>query len=393
VTHVVVIGASHRSVPVELRERLADIPPEAVTGAAEVVVVSTCNRVELYLAGDDPDELAEAALAAIDPEVAALAFRADDQAAALHLCRVASGLDSLVPGESQILGQVRDAYEAGQQAGTVGPMLHRLFRHALRAGKRARTDTAIAESPASVSSAAVELAERVFGDLSSCRVLVLGAGKMGTLTVLSLRARGVEDVVVADRAVVRDALVPELARADIVVCATGSRDPVVTVDDVRAARRARRGRPIFFVDIAVPRDVQPDVNEVDGCYLYDIDDLERVVTATVAGRAAEAARAEDIAAREATEFRAWQLALDVAPAIASLHEAAERIRRDELARAERRLGPLSTEQRRAVEALTSQIVAKLLHAPTIRLKEAAVAAEGPGYAAAVRRLFDLDEPR
>ena len=392
-THVVVIGASHRSVPVELRERLADIPPEAVTGAAEVVVVSTCNRVELYLAGDDPDELAEAAFAAIDPEVAALAFRADDQAAALHLCRVASGLDSLVPGESQILGQVRDAYEAGQQAGTVGPMLHRLFRHALRAGKRARTDTAIAESPASVSSAAVELVERVFGDLSSCRVLVLGAGKMGTLTVLSLRARGVEDVVVADRAVVRDALVPELARADIVVCATGSRDPVVTVDDVRAARRARRGRPIFFVDIAVPRDVQPDVNEVDGCYLYDIDDLERVVTATVAGRAAEAARAEDIAAREATEFRAWQLALDVAPAIASLHEAAERIRRDELARAERRLGPLSAEQRRAVEALTSQIVAKLLHAPTIRLKEAAVAAEGPGYAAAVRRLFDLDEPR
>ena len=391
--HVALVGVSHHDAPVELRERLAPLGCEAFADAGEAVVLSTCNRVEVYLAGADRDALAAAALRSLDADLAPRARQACDEAAALHLCRVACGLDSLVPGEAQILGQVRQAYDAAQAVGTVGPVLHRLFRHALRAGKRARTDTSIGESPASVPSAAVELAERVFGGLESCRVLVLGAGEMGRLTVRALRSRGVASVAVADRATIHDSLEPVLEDADIVVCATASHRAVVRADVVRRAMKARRGRPVFFVDIAVPRDVEPAVHEVDGCYVYDIDDLERVVQASIAERSEEALRAEAIAASEAADFRAWQLALDVAPAIASLREAAERIRRDELARAEGRLGALSADQRRAVETLTSQIVAKLLHAPTVALKEAAVAAEGPGYAAAVRRLFDLEDER
>ena len=216
---------------------------------------------------------------------------------------------------------------------------------------------------------------------------------MGTMTARNLRARGVADVITLGRAEIAGALVDELRGADIVVGATGAREPVVSAADVRAAMRARRGRPIFFVDIAVPRDVDPAVNDLEGCYVYDIDDLERVVAETVAGRREAAARAEAIVAEEAERFRAWLLTLDVVPAIASLRGLAERIRAEELARAEARLGPLSPSQRRAVESLTSQIVAKLLHVPTVRLKEAAVAAEGAGYAAAVRHLFDLGDER
>jgi glutamyl-tRNA reductase len=290
-------------------------------------------------------------------------------------------------------------------ADTAGPVLHRLFGHALKVGKRVRTETAIAENPASVSSAATELAERVVGDLAGRRVLVLGAGKMGELTAACLISRGAASVVMsrtderADRLAERlggraaplGELDGELTLADVVVASTTSAGYALTADQVARAMSARRGRPLFFVDIAVPRDVDPDVNRLEGCYLYDIDDLERVVADSVAGRREEAIRAETIVAEEGEAFRAWQLSLDVVPAIASLRELGERIRTSELARAEHRLDGLSPSQRRAVESLTSQIVAKLLHAPTVRLKEAAVAAEGPGYADAVRHLFRLGE--
>jgi glutamyl-tRNA reductase len=420
--HVVLVGTSHRRAPVELRELVAfgaKRAGEIAGGLAddgEAVALSTCNRTELYLAGESLDTARERAVAELirlsglsRDELDDSLYTATDDTAALHLFRVAAGLDSLVRGEGQILGQVRAAYEASQARGASGPFLHRLFRHALRAGKRVRTETGIAENPASVASAAVELVERVFGELAGTSLLVLGVGKMGEQTTLGLMARGATDVVVANRSLERaervaarfgaratgfDALEEELAAADVVVASTSARGFVVSAEQVARALRSRPGRPIFFVDIAVPRDIDPEVDRLDRCYLYDVDDLERVVDSGSAGRAAHSARAEAIVLEEAEAFRAWRLSRDVVPAIASLRALAEAIRRDELARAERRLGDLSPTERRTVEAMTSRIVDKLLHLPTVRLKEAAAAAgtaDGVSYADAVRHLFGLRE--
>jgi glutamyl-tRNA reductase len=418
--HLVLVGTSHHRAPVELREQLfvtAAENPELVTRLAaasgEAVALSTCNRTELYVVDPDPDAAqarAFAELAAVgdlsESEIAGSLYTLTDEAAALHLFRVAAGLDSMIPGEAQILGQVRGAYETAKQAETAGRISHRLFRQALRVGRRVRTETAIGENPASISSAAAELAERVFGSLEGRRILVLGAGKMGDLATVNLISRGVESVFVANRSVEKaerlarrfggraaglEAVEHELEEVDVVVASTSARGYVLSAEQVERAMRKRRGRPIFFVDIAVPRDIDPAVNEIEGCYVYDVDDLERVVEESVAGRREEAIRAEAIVAEEAEGFRAWQLSLDVVPAIASLRALAESIRTSELERAEGRLGSLSPSERRAVESLTSQIVNKLLHVPTVRMKQAAAAADGVLYADAVRHLFDLDE--
>jgi glutamyl-tRNA reductase len=376
-------------------------------------VLSTCNRTELYLVHGDEETAAACAFAELsalaemsESEVAPLLYTLTDEAAALHVFRVASGLDSLIPGEAQILGQVRAAYELARGADTAGPVLHRLFRQALRVGRRVRTETAIGENPASISSAAAELAERVFGSLEGRRILILGAGKMSDLATVNLVSRGVESVFVANRSVERaerlasrfggravglDEVESELESADVVVASTSARGFVLSASQVERAMAKRRGRPIFFIDIAVPRDIDPAVNEIEGCYLYDVDDLERVVEESVAGRKEEAVRAEAIASEEAQAFKDWQLSLDVVPAIASLRALAESIRESELERAESRLRSLSPSQRRAVESLTVQIVNKLLHPPTVRMKEAAAAADGVLYADAIRHLFALED--
>lgn len=417
---LLLVGTSYQRAPVELRELLAydhalrrDALGRLSTEGAEAVVLSTCNRTEVYAVDVQPaalearihDELGSLSGLPSEQLVPAL-YTVTDEAAAHHLFRVAAGLDSMVPGEAQILGQVREAYEAAREADTTGSTLHRLFRQALRVGKRVRTETAIGENPASVSSAAAQLAERVFEELAGRRVLLLGAGKVADLTAANLVSRGVGEIVVANRSVERaqalaerfggravglDALEPELATADVVVASTSSGDLVLSAEQVERVMRERRGRPVFFIDIAVPRDLDPAINDLEGCYLYDIDDLEAVVAESVAGRREEAVRAEAIVSEEAESFRAWQLSLDVVPAIASLRARAESIRREELERVEGRLGTLSPSQRRAVEALTSQIVAKLLHQPTVRMKEAATGAEGVLYADAVRHLFGLEE--
>ena len=396
------VGISHRHAPVEVRERVALDTRESaalareLAGDGECVCLSTCNRTELYAVGEGTDEQALQALGSLGgDEVAALSYRLADHAAALHLFRVAAGLDSLVPGEGEILGQVRSAYEAG----TTGPLLNRLFHDALHAGKRARTQTTIAESPASVSSAGAALAQQVFGELSGRRVLVVGAGKVGELAARSLAARGAEIAGVANRsesrgedlarrfgarAVPLEALARELASVDVVVTCTGAPGFLLGPEDVRD----RRGRPLFVIDLAVPRDVDPAVNGLDGCYLYDIDDLEAVVESSLAGRRREAERAEAIVAEEAERFRAWQASLDVVPTIASLRARAEAIRSAELSKAK-----LSDEQREAVDSITAQIVNKLLHLPTVRMKEAAAAADGVLYADAVRHLFGLEDER
>jgi glutamyl-tRNA reductase len=400
--NLVLVGTSHRLAPVEVRERVVlDLDGAAelarrLADGGEAVCLSTCNRTELYLAHRDPERaerLAGAALAEGEIEL----YRLRDAAAALHLCRVAAGLDSLVPGEGEILGQVRAAYEAG----ACGPVLDRLFRQALHAGKKVRAETAIAESPASVSSAAAALAQQVFGDLEGCRVLLVGAGEVSEVAARSLAARGASISAVTSRtqeragelaarfggeAVPFDQVGDELARADVVVSSTSAPGYVLTADRVPE----RKGRPLFVIDLAVPRDVEPAVADLDDCYLYDIDDLEAVVRESLSGRWREAARAESIVAHEAGRFRDWQASLDVVPAIASLRERAESIRSGELAKAETRLGGLSESERRTVESLTTQIVNKLLHVPIVRLKQAA-ATDGTGYVDVARHLFGLAE--
>jgi glutamyl-tRNA reductase len=416
---VVLVGLSHHVAPVELRERVAVAPEAAAAlaatlvragdGEAEAICLSTCNRMELYLASRD-------AVAAEGQAVAALAelagmggeellprlYRLHGEAAALHLFRVAAGLDSMVPGEGEILGQVKDAYEAGAP----GPILDHLFRQALHAGKQVRSETAIGESPASVSSAAAALAQQVFGDLVGRRVLVIGAGKAGELAARALAARGATIASVVNRGAERAAAVAEqvgavavpferigaeLESADVVVAATGAPGLVLRREQVAAAMRARKGRPLFLIDIAVPRDLDPAIHEIDGCYLYDIDDLEAVVASSLAGRRREASRAESIVAEETDRYREWKTALDVVPAIASLRARAEEIRRHELERVEGRLARLPAADRRIVESITAQIVNKLLHLPTVRMKEAAATPNGVLYADALEHLFGLNE--
>ena len=395
--HLVLVGTSHHHAPIELREQVALDREDAQALAArlaaegsEAACLSTCNRTELYLAAEDPEQAeraAVAALASLGPEVEPALYRLQDRAAAHHLFRVAAGLDSLVPGEGEILGQVRVAHEVG----TIGPLLDRVFRQAQHAGRKVRAQTAIGESPASVSSAAAALAEQVFGSLEGRSILLLGAGKVSEQAARNLRSRGAEIALVADSKTERDRIDEELAGVDVVIASTNAPGLVLEAGTVAAALRRRRGGRLVLVDLAVPRDLDPAIGELDGCYLYDIDDLEQIVAETLSGRRREAERAESIVAAEAEKFHEWHASLDVVPAIASLRARAEEIREAELLKADALLGRLDESQRRAVEAVTAQIVNKLLHLPTVRMKQAAAAADGVLYAEAVRHLFGLGE--
>jgi glutamyl-tRNA reductase len=406
-------GVSHHRAPLEVRERVAvDLATAgelaralaASRPAYEAVILSTCNRTELYVAGDEGiSEHADRALLSLAgdgaPALAPAAYRLADESAALHLFRVAAGLDSMVPGEGEILGQVRDAFAAGSP----GPLLGRAFRMALRAGRRARVETAIGESPASIPAAAAALAEQVFEGLDGRRVVLVGAGRTSELTARNLRSRGATIAAVANRTAERaerlaasfgaraatiDGLPGTLADADVVVSSTSAPGLVLTTEALVPALRARKGRPLLIVDLAVPRDADPALASVDGCFVYDIDALEGVVASTLEGRRSEAIHAERIVSEEAERFRAWRASLAVVPAIASLRAHAEAIRTAELARLE---GRLPDAERDAVDVVTAQIVNKLLHLPTVRMKEAAVTADGLLYADVVRHLFGLGE--
>jgi glutamyl-tRNA reductase len=391
------VGTSHHHAPVELREQVALGREQAQALAArlaeegrEAVCLSTCNRTELYVAAADAgqaEEAAVAALASLGPEVEPALYRLHDRAAAHHLFRVAAGLDSLVPGEGEILGQVRLAHELG----ATGPLLDRVFRQALHAGRKVRAQTAIGESPASVSAAAAALAEQVFGSLEGRSILLLGAGKVSDQAARNLRSRGAEITLVANSRTERAQIDEQLGAVDVVIASTNAPGLVLEEAAVADALRGRRGRRLLLVDLAVPRDLDAAIGELDGCYLYDIDDLEQIVAETLSLRRREAERAEAIVAAEAEKFHEWHASLDVVPAIASLRARAEEIREAELQKAESLLGRLDEGQRRAVEAVTAQIVNKLLHLPTVRMKQAAAAADGVLYAEAVRHLFGLGE--
>jgi glutamyl-tRNA reductase len=395
--NLLLVGTSHRLAPVEVRERVAVDPDGAAALAAELafdseaVCLSTCNRTEVYVAAADPaeadrrvtDKLSE--LAGVEPpELEPYLYRLRDEAAAVHLFRVAAGLDSLVPGEGEIIGQVRTAYERG----STGPLLDRLFSHALHTGKKVRTDTAIAESPGTTSSAAAALAAQVFGNLDGSRIAIVGAGKIGTLAARRLIKRGARLTFVANRTAERGAQLAEqlggdpiplerigeaIRTADILVSSTSSPELVLGKEEVADALPARKGRPLLLIDLAVPRDLDPAINDLPDCYLYDIDDLEAVVQETLQGREGEFAKAEAIAVSEGLRFHDWLASLHAVPAIRSARERAEAIRRGELAKASSRLQGLSEREREAVDSLTSRIVNKLLHEPILHLKETAAA--------------------
>ena len=421
---VIVVGMNHRTAPVAVRERLAvadeGLGPALAELAAcpavdEVVLVSTCNRVEVYAATDRPGQgrrqVGEvlARWAGMPPEeLEAYLYTRDDAAAARHLFRVAAGLDSMVLGESQILGQVREAYHGAATAGTCGKVLHGLFQQALAVGKRARAETGISQHAVSVSYVAVELARKVFGHLDGRPVLLVGAGETAELAARSLAEEGGCRLVVANRTLERGrqlaarfggeaiplAELPEaLARCDVVIASTGAGRPLITAAMVRAAMRRRRGRPLLLVDIAVPRDVEPGAGRLDGVFLYDIDDLQSVVEANLRLRREEAARVEAMVDDEVRQFEGWLHSLDVVPLIRSLRAKAEAMRQEELARALRKLPHLSERDRQVIDGLTRLIVNKLLNDPMVRLKEAVAGGHGPVYLdEAFSQLFALDEP-
>jgi glutamyl-tRNA reductase len=392
------VGLSHHVAPLALRERVTldlEAAGKLARSLGDAVCLSTCNRTELYLEEIDESEAVGALERVAGEQLGGVLYRLHEDAAALHLFRVAAGLDSLVPGEGEILGQVRAAYEAADP----GPLLGHVFRQAVVVGKRVRTHTAIGESPASVSSAAAALTAQVFGDLHGRRVLLIGAGRIGELAAANLASRGAEIAYVANRtletahelalrfggeALTLADLPSRLGDVDVVVSSTSAPETILSSADVPSRRR----KPLFFVDIAVPRDVDPSIGKLDGCFLYDIDDLEAVVSETLALRRAESERAEQIVADEAERFRTWRASLDVVPAIASLRARAEEIRATELAKVDRRI---SEDALHTLESVTTQILNKLLHLPTIRMKEAAAASDGAEYADAVRYLFGLEE--
>ena len=369
------IGVSHRNAPLELRERLYLAGGHATELAQELggVVLSTCNRTEIYLLGGDRETARTALERHSGLELDGTLATWEGGEAVEHLFRVVAGLDSLVPGEAQILGQVREAYEAALAADATGPVLNRLFEDALHAGKRVRTEAKLHEMPESVAESAVELAGKELDGLDGKRALLFGAGRMSELAARGLKERGAEVVVssrtlesaqeLADRlggrAAPFDAIALELIDADLVISATRCPYPILHAGAVQ-----QRTKPLVLIDVAVPRDLDPEIARVEGCRLFDIDALGEGLV----GREEDVREAERIVAEEAARFADWVRSRDAAPAIAALRRRAEEIRSEELARAENRLTSLSERDRKTVETLTSQIVNKLLHAPTVRAK-------------------------
>ena len=422
---LVVVGLNHKTAPVELLERLAineERLPKALhqlstfEDVLEGAVLSTCNRIEVYVAvsrfhsGTQGVRNFLAEFCHIAPEdLGDHLYTYHDDGALRHLFRVASGVDSMVVGESEILGQVRRAYESARTEGTAQRLLGAAFRQALTVGKRARTETAIGRNPVSVSSAAVELAKRTLdrGTLSDTRVAIVGAGKMGHLAARALSQAGATDLVVVNRTeetgaalaalfaaepLTFDRLPEALEGADIVITSTTAPEVVIDkplVEKVVGGRDATK--PLLFIDIAVPRDVDPSAREVAGVVLKDIDDLRSVVDEGRDKRENEIVKVESIVATEVQRFLEWQRSNEFAPTAAALVSAADRIRETELERSLGQLSGLTDEQRRDVDHLTRRIVAKMLHTPLKKVREVAGSNDGYLYLAALREMFELDE--
>lgn len=436
--HIHCLGLNHRTADIGLRERLAfpeerakaalarlgcgrgscgeasgdlpayGLPPEPIS---EMVILSTCNRVEIYAVAGLPnfavlERFVAEAQGVPEEQFNPYLYRLMDEEAVTHLFRVAAGLDSLVLGEPQILGQVMQAFELARGQGSVGPVLSRLFQAALHTGKRARSETTISHNPASISSVAAHLAERAVLHLPSARVAILGAGEMAELAVEALRKRGASNIRVVNRTLERASLLagrwggeactfealPEILReADILIASTGAPHTLVHTEVVAAALASRPGRSLVIIDIAVPRDVDEPVGDLPGVRLYDIDQLQQQLDHSLARRANEVPRVEAIQAEELAEFMNYLRTLDVIPLIAEMRKQAESIRLAELEKTLRRLPGLTLGERQRLEALTEALVKKLLHAPISRLRLEAGSPQAAEYAAAARSLFGLNE--
>ncbi|MFQ5743738.1 MAG: glutamyl-tRNA reductase [Acidobacteriota bacterium] len=416
------VGLSHKTAPLEVRERLhvgtaelrqALTALDSVPRVRECFILSTCNRVEVvaeieksrdgegtltnFLCDYNGERLEE-----LSPHL----YRYRATGAIAHLFRVAASLDSMVIGEPQIVAQVREALAAARSVGTVGPVLGPVLDRALVVGKRVRTETGIGRSAVSIATAAVELARKIFGDLRGRRALLLGAGEMSELAAQRLVKHGVDTVLVANRSPRRAARLAAafngqvvdwgeslaaLVDADIVIASTASPHTLVSVEAVRRILPQRRYRPIFFIDIAVPRDIEAGVNALDNVYLYDIDDLQGVVEENLASRSRRAEAAEELVVEELERFVGTLSSRDVAPTIKELRSLAETLRREEVGRAKRKLASLSPEQEKAVEALSRGLVNKLLHRPITALKEEARDGRGQQILHLLRRLYRLDD--
>ena len=418
---LLVIGINHRTAPVEIREKFSLTPTrlrEAMEALSrreaieEIVILSTCNRTEFVVWAKDADRAAGTLRGYLVERFSLLLcewarfYRHTGTEAIRHAFRVTSSLDSMVVGEPEIVGQVKDAWAAAREVGTVGRHLDALLSKALSVSKRIRTETAIGSAAVSVPYAAVELAKKIFGKLDGKTVMVLGAGKMGELAARYLVRDGASAVLVANRtyeravelarelgglAVRYDDRWTYLAQVDILISSTGCPRFLITREDGDRLRAARQGRPLFFIDIAVPRDIDPELNRMDGFFLYDIDDLEQVVAQNRHERERAAAAAEKIAAREAEQFRKHLVGERIVPTIVQLRRHLDEIRRAELARYRSHLGPLTPEQEQAIEVLTTSIINKILHTPMKELKAAEDAPAQDEVVGMVRRLFPLEQ--
>jgi glutamyl-tRNA reductase len=415
------LGVSHKTAPLDLRERLSLTEGRAVSALAELTAasgiheaaaISTCNRTELYLIVSDPVEAESTALgvltrqAEIRPtELLGHLYSLRSSEATRHLMRVTAGLDSMILGEAEIQGQVKRAYELALVEGVTGPLLNRLFHSALTAGGRVREETGVGEKGVSIPSVAVELARRALGDLADRRVLMVGAGETAELVARALVARGIDTVFVANRhydraiglaqrfdgtAVRFEDLPLEMERADVVVSATNSPHHIVERDGLEAVMLERAGRPLLLIDIAVPRDIEPDCRELPGVSVYDIDDVQQIVERNAGGREAEATQAELIIQAELDRFEQWLAALEVVPTIAALRDRGDEIVRRVMAENEARWENLGEADRERMDAMAKAIASRLLHEPTVRMRRAAGSEDAYLYVSALRRLFGLD---
>jgi glutamyl-tRNA reductase len=413
------LGVNHKTAPVEVREQLA-IPDKkladalrqlmGVTGVREAMILSTCNRVEVlaHTANGSADlrqflrEHFGLEPSSYEPHL----YEYRERDAVRHVFRVAASLDSLVVGEPQILGQVKEAYAMARAAGTVQSYLDLLLTRAFAVAKRVRSETAVGSSSVSIASVAVELAEKIFGSLQGKQVCLVGAGKMSEIAARHLMARGAGPVFVANRTFERaqtlaerfggsairfDELYDHCEQADIVITSTGAPVAIFKREHGERFMSRRRNRPMFFIDIAVPRDVDPEMNKLDGIFIYDIDDLQEAAASHAAERSKEAARAEQIIDDEVGRFHARVQTLHVVPAIISLQDYVETIRQAELDRVRGRLGNLTADQEQALEALTRGIVNKILHTPITRLKSAAAGPEVTTLTEAFKKIFNLQD--
>lgn len=419
--NILLLGLSHKTAPISVREQLHFAEEHlveflkrlgAMPAVEEAFLLSTCNRTEICARVQDAELSAKELRTHLGDyrgvplssfEGCLYTYR--DAEAVRHLFRVASSLDSLVVGEAQILGQVKAAYQAAKEGGVLGPVLHQVLERAFTVAKRVRTETRISENAVSVSYAAVELSRKIFGDLADKRVMLIGAGEMAELAARHLLSNGVKSLLVCNRTFSRavelaeglggdairfEHLQQRMAQADIIISSTAAGKVIVNKDEVQHVIRQRKNKPMFFIDIAVPRDIDAAVNEIDHVFLYNLDDLESVIETNIKERQREAVRAEEIVQSEVAKFLAWFDARDVTPTIVALREKFEHIRRAEVERFVSRNGRMSEADIQALEQLTTSLLNKFLHAPLVSLKQQGSSDGSTAYAQTIRQLFQLD---